>query len=46
MTKKAMIDYIETTKLVINFNRSYFMKQSKVDVERIYNRCKKTMENK
>ena len=46
MTKKAMIDYIETTKLVLDFDRNYLMKQSKTYIERIYNHCKKVMENK
>lgn len=46
MTKKTMIDYIETTNLVVDFDRHYLMKQSKSYIERIYNHCKKVMENK
>ena len=46
MTKKEMINYIETTNLVVDFDRNYLMKQSKAYIERIYNHCKKVIENK
>lgn len=46
MTKKAMIDYIETTNLVLDFDRKYLMRQPKLYIERLYNHCKKVIENK
>ena len=32
-----MIDYIESSNMVINFSKSYFMHELKKDVERFYN---------
>lgn len=37
MTKKAMLDYIENTGMVINFNRNRLMSKSKDYVEYLYN---------
>lgn len=37
MTKKAMLDYIENTGMVINFNRKRLMSKSKDYVEFLYN---------
>lgn len=37
MTKKAMIDYIEQSGMVLNFSRSYFNHMLKEGVERLYN---------
>ena len=36
MTKKEMIDYIETSGMVINFSRSYFNKMLRERVEEFY----------
>lgn len=46
MTKKEMLNYIKTTKLVLDFDRNYLMKQSKAYIERLYNHCKEVMENR
>lgn len=37
ITKKAMIDYIEDSGMVVNFSRSYFNHKLKSEVERFYN---------
>ena len=37
ITKKAMIDYIEQSGMIIGFSRSYFNHMLKSDVERFYN---------
>lgn len=36
MTKAQMIDYIEKSKMVINFNKSHFNHRLKQDIERFY----------
>ena len=36
MTKKEMIDYIETSGMVINFSRSYYNKMLRERVEEFY----------
>lgn len=36
ITKKAMIDYIEGSHMVVNFSRSYFNHMLKSKVERFY----------
>ena len=41
MTKKEMVDYIEKTGLVINFDRKYQMRKLKPDLIRLYEHCKK-----
>ena len=45
MTKKEMVDYIEKTGLVINFDRNYLMRKLKPDLERLYMHCKRVKEN-
>lgn len=37
ITKKAMIDYIEDSGMVIDFSRSHFNHKLKSEVERFYN---------
>lgn len=37
MTKTAMVNFIETTGMIINFDRKYLMRKSKADIERLYN---------
>ena len=44
MTKKEMVDYIEESGLVINFDRKYLMRKLKSDLERLYMHCKKVRE--
>lgn len=39
ITKKAMIDYIEDSHMVINFSRSYFSHMLKSEVEWYYNKA-------
>ena len=39
MTKKEMIDYIETSGMVINFSRSYFNKMLRERVEEFYDQA-------
>lgn len=41
MTKKTMLDYIESTGLVIDFDRKYLMRKDKEYITRLYNHCKK-----
>jgi hypothetical protein len=36
MTKAKMIEYIEKSQMVINFNKSHFMNRPKKYVERFY----------
>lgn len=36
MTKVAMIDVIEKSEVIVNFNRSHFMRSLKQDVEFFY----------
>lgn len=36
MTKNEMINFIETSKAVINFDRKYFERLTKSSVKRIY----------
>jgi hypothetical protein len=44
MTKKAMVDYIEKTNLVVNFNRNNLMRKSKDSLVSLYELCKKNYE--
>lgn len=44
MTKKEMVDYIEKTGLVINFDRKYQMRKLKPQVESLYLHCKRVKE--
>ena len=37
MTKTEMIDFIETTGMIIDFDRNFLMKKSKTDIIRYYN---------
>ena len=46
MTKKAMIDYIEQSGMVINFSRSYFNHLLKKQVEEFYQRAIKYNDKK
>lgn len=41
MTKKEILDYIEKTKLVIDFDRNYLMRKSKSYLECLYMHCKR-----
>lgn len=36
MTKAQMIDYIEKSKMVVNFSKSHFNHYLKKDIERFY----------
>lgn len=36
MTKKAMLDYIEYTGMVIDFDRKYLMRRDKWYIEHLY----------
>lgn len=36
MTKKEMLDFIETTGMVIDFDRNCLMRKSKKDIQRLY----------
>lgn len=44
MTKKEMIDYIEKTDRVIDFDRNYLMRKTKKEIEYLYNVVKKQEE--
>ena len=46
MTKATMINYIETTNMIINFNRNYLMSKSKAEIERLYNMAIEVAERK
>ena len=46
MTKKAMVEIIEKSEMVINFSKSYFMRLDKASVERFYNQAIQFMERK
>ena len=46
MTKKAMIDYIEQSKMVLNFSRAYYNRQLKEQVEQTYHRAVQYVANK
>ena len=46
MTKKAMVEIIEKSEMVINFSKSYFMSMTKDNVERFYNQAIQFMERK
>lgn len=39
MTKTALIDAIEKSGLVIDFNRNYLMRKDKSYLVRLYNHC-------
>ena len=39
MTKREMIDYIEVSSMVINFNRNYFNKMTRDRVEEFYTKA-------
>ena len=41
MTKKILVDEIEKTGMVIDFDRKYLMRKDKAYLERLYNHCKK-----
>jgi hypothetical protein len=36
MTKKEMLDFIETTGMVIDFDRKYLMRREKSHIQRLY----------
>lgn len=36
MTKKEMIDFIESTGMVIDFDRNYLMRRDKKHIQRLY----------
>jgi hypothetical protein len=36
MTKKAMVDFIETTNRVIDFDRNFLMRKTKKELEELY----------
>ena len=36
MTKKQMLDFIETTGMVVDFNRNFLMKRSKEYIKGLY----------
>ena len=44
MTKKEMVDYIEKTGLVIDFDRKYLMRKLKPQLESLYLHCKRVKE--
>ena len=44
MTKAMMIDVIEKSGMVVNFDRKYLMKKDKQYLERLYNHCVKFIE--
>lgn len=39
LTKKMMVDYIEQTGLVVDFNRNYLMRKDKEYIEGLYLHC-------
>ena len=41
MTKAEMVNFIEKTGLVVNFDRNYLMRKLKSDLTRLYEHCKK-----
>lgn len=41
MTKKAMVDFIETTGCLLTFNRNRLMRANREYVQRIYDFCLK-----
>lgn len=41
MTKKEMLDFIEKTGMVVNFDYNYLMRHSKAYVESLYNQAVK-----
>lgn len=43
MTKAAMIDVIEQSNMVIDFDRKYLMRKTKDYIIRLYEHCKKYM---
>jgi hypothetical protein len=44
MTKKEMIDYIEKTGRVIDFDRNYLMRKLRKEIEELYNWIKEQEE--
>lgn len=46
MTKAMLIDEIEKTNLVIDFDRKYLMRKDKAYLERLYNHCQKVVNKK
>lgn len=36
MTKEKMLDFIEKTGMVVDFDRKYLMRKSKESIERLY----------
>ena len=43
MTKKMMVDAIEKTGMVLNFDRNYLMRKDRKYLEWLYNHCQKCM---
>lgn len=41
MTKAEMVDFIEKTGLVVDFDRDYMMRKLKSNITRLYEHCKK-----
>ena len=46
MTKKMLIDEIEKTDMVVDFDRNYLMKKDRKYLEWLYNRCQACVEFK
>lgn len=44
MTKKDLLDYIEKTGLVVDFDRKYLMTKSRPYLMNLYMHCKKVKE--
>ena len=44
MTKKEMIDYIEKTGRVVDFDRNYLMRKLRKEIEELYNWIKEQEE--
>lgn len=46
MTKKEMLDFIETTGLIIDFDRNYLMRKDKKYIQHLYELALKFREKK
>jgi hypothetical protein len=46
MTKKILVDEIEKTGIVVDFDRNYLMRKDKKYLEWLYNHCQKCVEYK
>ena len=46
MTKKEMLDFIETTGMIIDFDRNYLMHKDKKYIQRLYELALKFREKK